>query len=185
MRCPFCGATDTQVKDSRPAEEDDAIRRRRACTSCGMRFTTFERVHLRDMVVIKRDGSREAFNREKLHASMRLALSKRSVGEDQFSRIINSLIRHLEMQGDVEISSKQIGSILMAQLSEIDIVAYIRYASVYQDFREVCDFNSFIEKIRPKDETQTQETQFDQSEPSHAPDDLSHNKKGAIKADES
>jgi transcriptional repressor NrdR len=152
MRCPFCGNEDTQVKDSRPTEDSAAIRRRRQCQSCGARFTTFERVQLRELAVVKRDGEKQSFDREKLTRSMALALQKRVHNEEDINRIVSSIIRQLESSGDTDISSKDIGEMVMLQLSEIDPVAYVRYASVYKDFKEVKDFNQFIEEIRPVSE---------------------------------
>jgi transcriptional repressor NrdR len=148
MRCPFCGNDDTQVKDSRPTEDNSAIRRRRFCPGCGARFTTFERVQLRELTVIKSGGSREPFDREKLLRSMRIALRKRPVDADRIDRVVNSLVRQLESSGETEIPAKQIGEMVMQSLAALDKVAYIRYASVYKDFREVADFNEFVEHLK-------------------------------------
>src|SRR3954468_12091175 len=148
MRCPFCGHDDTQVKDSRPTEDNSAIRRRRFCPACGARFTTFERVQLRELTVIKSSGTREPFDREKLLRSMRIALRKRPVDADRIDRVVNSLIRQLESSGESEIPAKQIGEMVMQSLAALDKVAYIRYASVYKDFREVADFNEFVEHLK-------------------------------------
>ena len=150
MRCPFCGHEDTQVKDSRPTEDNSAIRRRRFCSSCSARFTTFERVQLRELTVIKSTGQREPFDREKLLRSMRIALRKRPVDADRIDRVVNSLVRQLESSGESEIPSKQIGEIIMQALQTLDQVAYIRYASVYKDFREAADFNEFVEQLVPE-----------------------------------
>lgn len=151
MRCPFCGNDDTQVKDSRPTDDGSAIRRRRFCPACGARFTTFERVQLRELYVVKASGQKEPFDREKLLRSMRISLRKRPVDADRVDRVVNSIVRQLESSGETEIPSTQIGEMVMNQLAGIDKVAYIRYASVYRDFREATDFNDFVEKLRPED----------------------------------
>lgn len=150
MRCPFCGHEDTQVKDSRPTEDNSAIRRRRFCPGCGARFTTFERVQLRELTVVKSGGQREPFDREKLLRSMRIALRKRPIDADRIDRVVNSLVRQLESSGESEIPSKQIGEMIMGALQTLDPVAYIRYASVYKDFREASDFNEFVEQLAPE-----------------------------------
>lgn len=150
MRCPFCGNDDTQVKDSRPTDDGSAIRRRRFCPACGARFTTFERVQLRELYVVKSSGQREAFDREKLLRSMRISLRKRPVDADRVDRVVNSIVRQLESSGETEIPSTQIGEMVMNQLAGIDKVAYIRYASVYRDFREANDFNQFVDTLRPE-----------------------------------
>jgi len=144
MRCPFCGHDDTQVKDSRPTEDNSAIRRRRSCPACGSRFTTFERVQIRDLVVLKKDGARVPFDRDKLTRSIRVALRKRPVGEEQIERIVNGIHRRLESLGESEIGSRQIGEQVMEVLLELDKVAYVRYASVYRNFREAKDFEDFL-----------------------------------------
>ncbi|HUA76471.1 MAG TPA: transcriptional regulator NrdR [Acetobacteraceae bacterium] len=144
MRCPYCGQDDTQVKDSRPSEDGAAIRRRRSCTGCGQRFTTIERVQLRDIVVVKSDGRREPFDRDKLARSIRVALRKRPVDEDRIERIVSGIVRKLEASGEPDIASKQIGELVMETLKEVDAVAYIRFASVYRDFREAADFGAFL-----------------------------------------
>jgi len=144
MRCPFCGNEDTQVKDSRPTEDNAAIRRRRQCTHCAARFTTFERVQLRELTVIKGDGQREPFDREKLMRSMTIALRKRPVEPDRIERVVNSIVRQLESSGESEIRSKTIGELVMDALRGLDQVAYVRFASVYRDFRETRDFERFI-----------------------------------------
>ncbi|WP_445682137.1 transcriptional regulator NrdR [Radicibacter daui] len=151
MRCPFCGNDDTQVKDSRPTEDNSAIRRRRFCPKCGARFTTFERVQLRELTVVKRDGHREPFDRDKLVRSMRLALQKRAVDEDRIERMVNAMVRRLETSGETDIASETVGEMVMQQLATVDLVGYIRYASVYKNFREVNDFNEFIEALRPSE----------------------------------
>jgi len=152
MRCPFCGHEDTQVKDSRPTEDGTAIRRRRFCPSCGQRFTTVERVQLRELTVIKSDGRRVAFDRDKLARSIRIALRKRPVDEDRIERIVNGLQRQLESSGESEIPSKAIGEMVMETLREVDPVGYVRFASVYRNFREAKDFETFVESLaeRPR-----------------------------------
>jgi transcriptional repressor NrdR len=148
MRCPFCGSEDTQVKDSRPTEDGAAIRRRRSCNNCGARFTTFERVQLRELVVVKSNDQREIFDREKLARSMRIALRKRPVDADRLDRVVNSIVRQLESSGETDVPSKQIGEMAMQALRNLDKVAYVRYASVYRDFREVQDFNEFLNDLQ-------------------------------------
>jgi transcriptional repressor NrdR len=147
MRCPFCGNEDTQVKDSRPTEDSAAIRRRRQCTHCAARFTTFERVQLRELTVVKGDGQREPFEREKLMRSMTIALRKRPVEPDRIERVVNSIVRQLESSGESEIRSQTIGELVMDALAKLDQVAYVRFASVYRDFRETRDFERFIDKL--------------------------------------
>jgi len=147
VRCPFCGHDDTQVKDSRPADDGAAIRRRRSCTNCGQRFTTIERVQLRDLVVVKTDGRRVAFDRDKLARSVRIALRKRPVDDDRIERIVNGLVRKLEASGEAEISSKQVGELVMVTLKEVDEVAYVRFASVYRNFTEARDFEDFLGEL--------------------------------------
>lgn len=144
MRCPFCSHPDTQVKDSRPTEDNTAIRRRRACPDCGARFTTFERVHLRELTVLKANGKREPFDRDKLERSMRIALRKRPVEEERISRVVASLVRRLETMGETEIPANQVGEVVMEALRSLDSVAYVRFASVYRNFREAKDFEDFI-----------------------------------------
>jgi transcriptional repressor NrdR len=148
MRCPFCGNEDTQVKDSRPTEDNAAIRRRRVCGNCGARFTTFERVQLRELTVVKSGGDREPFDREKLMRSMRIALRKRPVEAERVERVVNSIVRQLESSGETEIPSKQVGEMAMQALGQLDQIAYIRYASVYRNFREASDFNEFLDGLR-------------------------------------
>ena len=140
MRCPFCGNTDTQVKDSRPAEDHVAIRRRRFCPSCGGRFTSYERVQLRDLVVVKKNGKREDFDRDKLERSIRMALQKRPVELDRIDQMISGIVRRLESMGDSDIDSMKVGEIVMDTLARIDTVAYVRFASVYKNFQEADDF---------------------------------------------
>ena len=148
MRCPFCGNDDTQVKDSRPTEDNAAIRRRRVCGNCGARFTTFERVQLRELTVVKSGGDREPFDREKLMRSLRIALRKRPVEAERVERVVNSIVRQLESSGETEIPSKQVGEMAMRALLQLDQIAYIRYASVYRNFREASDFNEFLDGLR-------------------------------------
>lgn len=147
MRCPFCGNDDTQVKDSRPTEDNSAIRRRRFCPECGSRFTTFERVQLRDLVVVKRSGKRAPFDRDKLARSLQIALRKRAVENERLERVVNSIVRRLESSGETEIPAAQIGLMVMESLRNLDPVAYVRYASVYKNFREAKDFEEFVGKI--------------------------------------
>ncbi len=147
MRCPFCGNEDTQVKDSRPTEDNSAIRRRRQCPNCGARFTTFERVQLRELIVIKSNGKREPFDRDKLIRSMTVALRKRPVDPERVERVVNGIVRRLESSGENEIPSKLIGELIMDALATLDQVAYVRFASVYRNFREARDFEEFIEKL--------------------------------------
>lgn len=150
MRCPFCGNDDSQVKDSRPTEDHAAIRRRRLCTNCGARFTTFERVQLRELTVLKKNGQREAFDREKLLGSMRTSLRKRNVDPERVERVVNSIVRRLESSGESEIRAETIGEMVMEALHQLDQVAYVRFASVYRNFREVSDFGAFIDsQVRP------------------------------------
>ena len=144
MRCPFCGHDDTQVKDSRLSESGAAIRRRRFCTSCGQRFTTIERVQLRELTVIKTDGAKVPFEREKIARSIRIALRKRPVDEERIERIVNGLVRQFEASGENEITSKEVGEAVMETLKAVDAVAYVRFASVYRDFREARDFEDFL-----------------------------------------
>lgn len=144
MRCPFCGHDDTQVKDSRPTEDNSAIRRRRFCTGCGARFTTFERVQLRELTVLKKAGQREVFDRDKLARSFMIALRKRPVDPDRVDRVINGIVRRLESAGESEIRGEMIGELVMEALAALDQVAYVRFASVYRNFREAKDFEAFI-----------------------------------------
>ena len=147
MRCPFCGHDDTQVKDSRPADDNAAIRRRRSCAGCGQRFTTVERVQLRELTVLKSDGRRVPFDRDKLARSIRVALRKRPVGEERIERIVNGIVRQLEASGENDIPSSQLGEIVMETLKEVDAVAYVLFASVYRDFREAKDFEAFLGQL--------------------------------------
>ncbi len=152
MRCPFCGSDETQVKDSRPTEENSAIRRRRACDNCGQRFTTFERIQLRELTVIKSSGSREPLDREKLARSMRIALRKRPVDPDRVELVVNGIIRRLEGSGQTEVRSDDIGQLIMDALASLDQVAYVRFASVYRNFREARDFEDFLGTLSAVDD---------------------------------
>ena len=153
MRCPLCGHNDTQVKDSRPTEDNSAVRRRRLCPECGSRWTTFERVQLRELTVRKSDGNKVNFDREKLIRSLQIALRKRPIDEDRIDRIVNSIQRQLETSGESEIPTKAIGELVMENLRELDQVAYVRFASVYKKFREAKDFEAFVEQL--SDETES------------------------------
>ena len=149
MRCPFCGHPDTQVKDSRPAEDGNAIRRRRQCPSCAARFTTFERVQLRELTVLKKSGRRVPFDREKLNRSIQLAMQKRNIEPDRIDQMISGIVRRLESMGDTDIQSNKIGEIVMEALARIDTVAYVRFASVYKNFQAADDFEDFVHELRP------------------------------------
>jgi transcriptional repressor NrdR len=146
MRCPFCGCEDTQVKDSRPTDDRAAIRRRRLCPNCAARFTTFERVQLRELTVVKKNGQREPFDRDKLARSIQIALRKRPVEPERVERVINSIVRQLESAGESDIPSHEIGELVMEALATLDKVAYVRFASVYRNFREAKDFRDFIDR---------------------------------------
>ena len=151
MRCPYCGALDTQVKDSRPAEDAATIRRRRVCPDCGGRFTTFERVQLRDMMVVKKSGRRAPFDRDKLARSVEVALRKRPVAPERVEQMINGIVRQLEeSQGDADIPTERIGELVMEGLKALDDVAYVRFASVYRNFREARDFHAFVGELQSK-----------------------------------
>ncbi len=147
MRCPFCGYAESQVKDSRPVDDGTAIRRRRQCQGCGARFTTFERVQLRELVVIKKDGRRQPFDRDKLARSIRIATRKRGISDEQIDRIVAGIVRKLETSGEHEIPSRQIGELAMESLASLDEVAYVRFASVYRDFARARDFEEFIRHL--------------------------------------
>ncbi|MBW8860490.1 transcriptional regulator NrdR [Caulobacter sp. LARHSG274] len=144
MRCPFCGHMESQVKDSRPSEDGAAIRRRRLCPECGGRFTTFERVQLRELTIVKRSGRRSPFDREKLVRSISIATRKRPVDPERVERMVNGIVRQLESQGETELPSSAVGEMVMKALKSLDDVAYVRYASVYRDFRETSDFAKFL-----------------------------------------
>lgn len=154
MRCPFCGNADTQVKDSRPTEDSAAIRRRRVCPQCGQRFTTFERVQLRELTVLKRNGRRTPFDRDKLLRSVQVALRKRPVDPERIDRMVSGIVRRLESQGDEEVHSETIGELVMEGLKQLDDVAYVRFASVYRNFRDPKDFEDVLGELaegeRPK-----------------------------------
>jgi len=151
MRCPFCGCEDTQVKDSRSAEDGSSIRRRRQCAACSGRFTTFERVQLRELVVVKSAGRKEIFDRDKLMRSVQISLRKRNVDSERVEQMVSGVIRRLEALGDTEIASKAIGELVMDGLAGLDDVAYVRYASVYKDFREARDFGEFIGELEDQE----------------------------------
>ncbi|MEW6389458.1 MAG: transcriptional regulator NrdR [Pseudomonadota bacterium] len=144
MRCPFCGHAESQVKDSRPSEDGAAIRRRRMCPECGGRFTTFERVQLRELIILKRSGRRSPFDRDKLVRSITLAMQKRPVDPERVERMINGIVRQLESMGETELPSSTVGEMVMKALKSLDDVAYVRYASVYRDFKETGDFAKFL-----------------------------------------
>ena len=150
MRCPFCSNEDTQVKDSRPTEDNTSIRRRRICDQCGSRFTTFERIQLRDLVVIKSKGQKESFDRDKMFRSLSLALRKRNVESEKIEKIVNAIVRKLENSGETEIKSNIIGQLIMEALLHLDQVAYVRFASVYKNFREAKDFEDFLGNLEDK-----------------------------------
>ena len=150
MRCPFCSHEDSQVKDSRPPQDNTAIRRRRICDQCGSRFTTFERIQLRDLIVIKSNGQKETFDRDKMFRSLSLALRKRKVEQDKIEKIVSAIARRLENSGETEIKTNLIGEYIMEALSNLDQVAYVRFASVYKNFREVKDFEDFLDNLEEK-----------------------------------
>jgi transcriptional repressor NrdR len=150
LRCPFCAHNDTQVKDSRPSEDNISIRRRRHCPGCAGRFTTYERVQLRDMFVIKKNKHREIFDRNKLERSIRIALQKRPIEADRVEQMITGIVRRLESLGESDIQSDKIGKIVMETLARIDTVAYVRFASVYKNFQALGDFEEFVSEIYPK-----------------------------------
>ena len=153
MRCPFCGNIDTQVKDSRPAEDHAAIRRRRACPACAGRFTTYERVQLRDLTVIKKNGRREDFDRDKLDRSIRISMQKRPVEPERIDQMISGIVRRLESIGESDVPSDMIGQIVMETLARIDTVAYVRFASVYKNFQNPDDFEDFVSELRPPEDS--------------------------------
>ena len=150
MRCPFCSHEDSQVKDSRHTEDNTAIRRRRICDQCGSRFTTFERIQLRDLIVIKSNGQKETFDRDKMFRSLSLALRKRKIEQDKIEKIVSAIARRLENSGETEIKTSLIGEYIMEALSNLDQVAYVRFASVYKNFREVKDFEEFLDNLEEK-----------------------------------
>ena len=152
MRCPSCTSLDTQVKDSRPTEDSAAIRRRRVCLTCGFRFTTFERVQLRELVVIKRNGRRVPFDRDKLQRSVQIALRKRPVEPERIERLVSKVVRELEGLGETEITTETIGEAVMENLRSLDDVAYVRFASVYRNFREAQDFRAVLGELSREEE---------------------------------
>jgi transcriptional repressor NrdR len=152
MRCPYCGSLDTQVKDSRPTDDSASIRRRRVCPDCGGRFTTFERVQLRELTVVKRSGRRTPFDRDKLQTSIEVALRKRAVAPERIERMVNGIVRQLESAGDSEIASSAIGELVMEGLKSLDDVAYVRFASVYKNFREARDFEEILGQLGSDDD---------------------------------
>lgn len=158
MRCPFCGCDDTQVKDSRAAEDGSSIRRRRQCGACGARFTTFERVQLRELIVVKSSGRKVAFDRDKLMRSVNIALRKRNVDPERVEQMVSGVTRRLEAIGDAEIDSKLIGELVMEGLAGLDDVAYVRYASVYKNFREARDFEQFLDGMDEQDRDEPKRT---------------------------
>ena len=157
MRCPFCSSEDTQVKDSRQAEDNTAVRRRRLCCNCAGRFTTFERVQLRELIVVKKSGRRTPFDRDKMTRSIMIAMQKRPVEPERVDQMISGVIRQLESSGNSDITSDQIGALAMEGLAGLDKVAYVRYASVYKDFRATADFETFIEEEKLDSETAQKE----------------------------
>lgn len=152
MRCPFCLSDNTQVKDSRPSEDNTAIRRRRICADCGGRFTTFERVQLRELTVSKKSGRKVPFDRDKLTRSVQVALRKRNVDPDRIDRLVSGIVRQLESSGEAEIESEQVGQLIMQRLKELDDVAYVRFASVYRNFREAKDFAAVLGELSPEED---------------------------------
>ncbi len=150
MRCPFCSHDNSQVRDSRPTEDNTAIRRRRICEQCGSRFTTFERIQLRDLIVIKNNNQKETFDRDKMFRSLSLALRKRNVDQEKIEKIVNAIVRRLENSGETEIKTNLIGEYIMEALSNLDQVAYVRFASVYKNFREAKDFEDFLGNLDDK-----------------------------------
>ncbi|MCV6547419.1 MAG: transcriptional regulator NrdR [Cohaesibacter sp.] len=152
MRCPYCGCDETQVKDSRPTEDNTAIRRRRVCNGCGGRFTTFERVQLRELSVIKRTGRRVPFDRDKLMRSVQVSLRKRPVEPERIERMVSGIVRQLESQGDAEVTAEQIGTLVMEGLKSLDDIAYIRFASVYRNFAEAKDFSDVLDELSSEED---------------------------------
>ncbi|WP_350334503.1 transcriptional regulator NrdR [Coralliovum pocilloporae] len=162
MRCPYCSCDNTQVKDSRPTEDHTSIRRRRVCADCGGRFTTFERIQLRELTVIKKSGRRVPFDRDKLMRSVQIALRKRSVEMERVERMVSGIVRQLESLGDPEVNADQIGYFVMDGLRGLDDVAYVRFASVYKNFREAKDFENILDELHgPEDEPLSPDTDAD------------------------
>ncbi|HEX2478456.1 MAG TPA: transcriptional regulator NrdR [Geminicoccaceae bacterium] len=161
MRCPFCGSDDNQVKDSRPVEEGGAVRRRRQCNACGARFTTFERIQLRELIVTKRDGKRVPFDREKFKRSIMIATRKRGIDEERIDRIVNGIVREVELSGETEIEARRLGALAMQRLADLDQVAYVRFASVYHDFTGARDFERFIARMASESERASAESDAD------------------------
>jgi len=157
MRCPYCGSNETQVKDSRPTEDNTAIRRRRVCSDCGGRFTTFERVQLRELTVVKKTGRRVPFDRDKLVRSLQIALRKRPVEPERVERMVSGIVRRLENMGESEIPSSAIGHLVMEALKTLDDVAYVRFASVYKNFREAKDFEALLGELSGEDDLASRE----------------------------
>src|SRR6201997_2766768 len=153
MRCPSCGSLDTQVKDSRPTEDSSVIRRRRVCLACNFRFTTFERVQLRELIVIKRNGRRVPFDRDKLARSVSIAVRKRNVDPDRIEQTVSKIVRELESLGENEVTTETIGETVMAHLRDLDDVAYVRFASVYRNFREAKDFETVLGELSGEEES--------------------------------
>ena len=151
MRCPYCGSFESQVKDSRPGEDGSVIRRRRVCPDCGGRFTTFERIQLRDLTVVKRSGKRIPFEREKLSRSVEVALRKRPVEPERVERMVNGIVRQLESAGEAEVTSQMIGELVMEGLKSLDDIAYVRFASVYRNFREAREFGELLDELSGED----------------------------------
>jgi len=150
MKCPYCGHADTQVKDSRPSEDGLTIRRRRYCPECNSRFTTFERVQLRELTLVKKNGERRMFDRDKLLRSIQIAVRKRPVTADQVDQLVTRVTQKLESMGEQEIATNRVGEVVMDELKAVDTVAYIRFASVYKDFREAKDFEDIVEELDKK-----------------------------------
>ncbi|MEM9014001.1 MAG: transcriptional regulator NrdR [Pseudomonadota bacterium] len=151
MRCPFCGSDETQVKDSRAAEDGASVRRRRECSACGGRFTTFERVQLRELIVVKNSGKKAPFDRDKMMRSIQIAIRKRDVEPEQVEQMASGVVRRLESLGEAEVPSQKIGELVMQGLAQLDDVAYVRYASVYKNFREAKDFEEFLGELEDHD----------------------------------
>src|SRR5680860_464161 len=158
MRCPYCGSGNTQVKDSRPSEDNTTIRRRRICADCGGRFTTFERVQLRELTVVKRSGRRTPFDRDKLMRSVQVALRKRPVDPERIERMVSGIVRRLESMGESDIRSETIGHLVMEALKGLDDVAYVRFASVYKNFREAKDFEALLGELASTDDEEETES---------------------------